>query len=307
MNGHFAGDPEVAERVRASALALAYSPNFAARSLALGSTKAIAFVVPDLANPAFQAMLSGLSKTAAKDGYRVLVADSAEVPEDEPELAMEVRRRCDAIVLCAPRMPRAELESIAESLHPLVLVNRPDVNVDAPSLSIDYGAGILELAEHLRALGHTAFAYLEGPPESVSNAARVRSLDAFEREHSEVSIARIPCGVNVEDGVAATQDVVESKATAVLAFNDLVAVGLLRGLTDRGIRVPDDISIAGFDDIPYARYISPPLTTVSVPHSELGVQAWRRMEALLGSGTPEAGVVFTPRLVARASTAAPRL
>src|SRR3954454_4646222 len=109
MNGRFLGEAEVAERVRASAIALEYSPSPLARSLALGVTRTIAFVVPDLSNPAFQAVLSGLSKTAARDGYRVLVADSAESPTDEPVLAAEIRRRCDSIVLCAPRMPENEL------------------------------------------------------------------------------------------------------------------------------------------------------------------------------------------------------
>src|SRR5690606_16868360 len=117
----FVGKPEIAERVRRSAAELAYAPSHLARSLALGQTKAVAFVVPDLSNPAFQAVLSSLSKTAARDGYRVLVADSAGSPDDEPLLAQEIRRRCDAIVLCAPRMQDDRLEELAAGLQPLVL------------------------------------------------------------------------------------------------------------------------------------------------------------------------------------------
>lgn len=307
MNGRFVGEPAIAERVRASAAELDYSPSHLARSLALGQTTAIAFIVPDLANPAFQAVLSSLSKTAAKDGYRVLVADSAESPSDEPLLAGEIRRRADAIVLCAPRMPDDQLEALADGLKPLVLINRQNPAIDAPSLSIDYRSGVKTLARHLASLGHRHLVYLEGPATSMSNASRGRGLDEFEREEPGIRIDRLPGGVSSEDGLAAAARVRDSGATAVLAFNDLVAIGVLNGLLELGVRVPDDISVTGFDDIPFAKYTSPPLTTASVPHAELGVQAWHRMRALIRHEPPGHDVVFQPRLEVRRSTGpAPR-
>ena len=151
MNGHFAGEPAIADRVRRVAAELRYTPNPLARSLALGRTKAIALVVPDLANPAFQAVLAGLTRAAADDRYRVLVADSTDSAEEEPPLATETRRRCDAIVLCSPRMPDAVLAGLADGLRPLVLVNRSGRDVGAPSVSIDYRSGVLDLARHLHA------------------------------------------------------------------------------------------------------------------------------------------------------------
>lgn len=304
MNGRFLGDPAVAERVRATAVELDYSPNYAARSLALGQTKAVAFVVPDLANPVFQAVLSGLSKTAAKDGYRVLVADSAESPSDEPLLATEIRRRCDALVLCAPRMPEAQLIALADNVRPLVLINRSSAGITAPALSIDYQAGIQNLAQHLYALGHRRIVFLEGPATSVSNGYRLRGIAEFERS-TGITVDRIPTGVTSEDGLAVAQRVRDSGATAVLAYNDLVAIGLMGGLDELGVRVPEDVSVTGFDDIPFARYSSPALTSASVPHEELGVQAWYRMHALIRGQEPGHDVMFQPRLVVRASTAAP--
>jgi LacI family transcriptional regulator len=305
MNGRFLGAPEVAERVRASAKDLAYSPNHLARSLALGQTKAIAFVVPDLANPTFQAMLSSLSKAAAKDGYRVLVADSAESSSDEPLLVTEIRRRCDAIVLCAPRMPDAELIALADSLQPLVLINRANAHIDAPSLAIDYESGIQDLAEHLYGLGHRRLAYLEGPADSVSNRHRLRGLDAFQKRVAGVEVIRIAGGVSSEDGLAAAPAMRGTGATAALAFNDLVAIGLLNGLIERGVRVPGDVSVTGFDDIPFARYTTPPLTTASVPHAELGADAWQRMRALISGDEPAQNILFRPHLELRRSTGAP--
>lgn len=305
MNGRFVGDSAVADRVRRSAETLQYRPSPLARGLALGRTRTIAFVVPDLGNPAFQAMLSSLSRAAGRDRYRVLVADTAETPADEPEVVSEIRRRCDAIVLCAPRMPDQDLEGLVGELAPLVLINRAAPTPAVPALSIDYLAGIHQIAEHLYGLGHRRFAYVAGPPTSASEAGRRRGLTLFESERTDVVVERIPGGAGIEEGRRAASSVHRTGATAALAFNDLVAIGLLDGLGRLGIRVPDDVSVTGFDDIPFARHTAPPLTTASVPHGELGAQAWHRVRALVENRTPEHNVVFQPRLEVRGSTAAP--
>lgn len=306
MNQRFFGDATIAERVLSVATELAYSPSHLARSLALGQTSAIAFVVPDLANPAFQAMLSSLSKAAAKDGYRVLVADSAESPRDEPALVSEIRHRCDAVVLCAPRMSDAELVAMADSLSPLVLINRTNPKLGAPSLSVDYRSGIQDLAQHLWDLGHRHLVFVEGPAESVSNRHRLEGLAEFARRMPGVRIDRMSGGATSEDGLAAAGPVRDSGATAALAFNDLVAIGLLNGLIQLGVRVPEDMSVTGFDDIPFARFSAPTLTTVSVPNEDLGAEAWHRMHSLITGETPGANIEFHPRLEVRRSTAAPR-
>ncbi len=304
MNGRFLGEPEIAERVRASAAELSYSPNHLARSFALGQTNAIAFLVPDLANPVFQAVLSGLSTAAARDGYRVLVADSAESPADEPLLAAEVRRRCDALVLCAPRMSEEDLVRATTTLGPVVLMNRSSPKVTAPTLSVDSRAGIEALADHLAGLGHRRIAYVEGP-DAIANEKRRKGLADFLDRADGVEIVHVPGGAGSEQGLAAAAAVAEAGVTAALAFNDLVAIGLVHGLTELGLRVPEDISVTGFDDIPFARYMSPALTTASVPHDVLGTLAWSRMRSLIAGETPEHDVMFQPRLEVRRSTAAP--
>lgn len=302
MNGRFGGDPAVAERVRQAAAELRYSPNHLARSFALGQTSAIGFLVPDLANPSIQAVLAALSKAAAGDGYRVLVADSAEAVDDEPLLAAEIRRRSDALVLCAPRMSDAELVRVAETLAPVVLVNRSNPGAAAPTVTVDSRAGFAALARHLCALGHRRLAYVTGPP-GVATRNRVNGINDVVAEVDGVTVVRIEGGASSEDGVAAVEEVIASGATGVLAFNDLVAIGLVHGLTERGVRVPDDVSVTGFDDIPFSRYMSPALTTESVPHRKLGEMAWARMHALLRGTEPDHDVVFQPRLEVRRSTA----
>lgn len=303
MNGNFTVDATIAERVRAAAAELNYQPNPVGRSLALGKTDTIGIVVPDLSNPTFQAILRGLSMAAAQDGYRVLIADSSEVSSEEAILAGEARRRCDGLVLCAPRMSDAELEELAPSLHPMVLINRSTESAQAPSLMVDYGQGIQELADHLVSLGHTRLAFLAGPARSASNGMRLHGLEKFSAAHPDIEVQILEGGSSFEAGHEAADQVMATGATAVLAFNDLVAMGLLSGLHERGVRVPEDISVTGFDDIPFARYTTPPLTTAAVPITELGQQAWHSMRALIQQAdAPPTPSTFQPQLEVRGST-----
>lgn len=302
MNGRFLGEPEVAERVRLAAAELHYSPSPLARSLALGETHTVAFVVPDIGNPTFQAMLSSLSKSAAADGYRVLVADSAEDPEEEAILAGSMRRGCDGLVLCAPRMTDDRLRALLPSLRPVLLINRSSPMFEAPSLTVDYQTGIQHLAEHLYGQGHRHFVYLEGPGQSTSNSSRLTGLADFARRAGDVRIDRMVAGSSAADGYERAHAVRASGATAVLAYNDLVAVGLVSGLIELGASVPEEISIAGFDDIPLVRYLVPRLTTASVPYGPLGAEAWKRLQALIKGETPSHNVVLQPRLQLRDST-----
>ncbi|WP_405373088.1 MULTISPECIES: LacI family DNA-binding transcriptional regulator [unclassified Microbacterium] len=304
-NNRFAGEPAIAERVRGAIAELGYAPSPVARSLALGRTHVVAFVVPDLANPSFQSVLAGLSKTAAGDGYRVLVADSGESAAEEAPLAMEIRRRTDAIVLCAPRMPEEELAALIPRLGPVVLVNRRVEGSSAPSLAVDYRRGIEVIAQHLYDMGHRDMAYVYGPERSASNALRERGIEDFLAVNSDVTIRRIAAGAGSEEGRAAADAVRASGATAAMAFNDLVAIGLIGGLRELGVQVPRDVSVTGFDDIPLARFLDPALTSASVPHAELGVLAWSQMRAVMAGADPGPHALFEPRLEVRRSTAAP--
>ncbi|GAA4267280.1 LacI family DNA-binding transcriptional regulator [Frondihabitans peucedani] len=306
MNGKASVDPAIAVRVRAAAQELGYTPNPLARSLVLGRTTTVAILVPDLGNPTFQSMMRGVSRAAARDGFRVLVADSAEDVREEGVLAVEMRRRSDAIVLCAPRMPDDLLQELLPQLEPAVLVNRLDASGGAPSVSADYEAGIRPLLEHLAGLGHRRLAFLQGAHESASNAARLRGIRAFADAHPGLRIDVLDCGTAFADGHAAAPEIAGSRHTAAVCFNDLVALGLLSGLAELGVRVPDDVSVTGFDDIPFARYTTPPLTTASVPVEELGEEAWRRLRAMIAGDAPAPDARFRPSLEVRRSTAGPR-
>jgi LacI family transcriptional regulator len=302
MNGNPSVDAALAERVRAAAEELNYSASPLARSLVLGKTNTVAVVVPDLANPTFHGVLRGLSRAAFHDGYHILIADSAETVAEERILAVETRRRSDGLVLCAPRMAEADLEQLLEELTPVVLVNREAGSTSTPVIAADYRTGSVELLNLLYDYGHRSLVYLAGAPQSASNARRLEGVRAFLDDHPDAAIQVLRCGVNFADGHDAVERVLASAATGVLAFNDLVAMGLMSSLNERGVNVPERISVAGFDDIPFARYLTPPLTTASVPVTELGEQAWHRMWDLLNERAAGHPTIFRPRIESRGST-----
>jgi LacI family transcriptional regulator len=301
MNGNASVDETLAARVRAAAVELNYTASPVARSLVLGKTHTIAVVIPDLGNPSFHGILRGLSRAAAANGYHILIADSAESVAEEMVLAVETRRRCDGLVLCAPRMPEPDLARLVEELKPVVLINRDAGSPGTPVVAADHRTALTELLNLLYGYGHRSMVYLAGVSGSASNARRVAAVHDFLDDHADVRIRILPGGVTFDDGYAAAPLVLDSSATAVLAFNDLLATGLMGALSDRGVRVPEDISIVGFDDIPFARYLTPPLTTASVPGAELGRHAWQRMWDLLNHRPPGHAIFLRPRIESRGS------
>ncbi|WP_246150199.1 LacI family DNA-binding transcriptional regulator [Agromyces intestinalis] len=309
LNGKPSVDPEIVRRVRRAVGELGYAPSMAARSLVHGRNQTVAMVVPDLGNPMFQGILEGVSVAAAGDGYRVLVADTVERVDDEEATALEARQRCDAVVLCAPRLPADRLERLVERIAPVVVVNRQLEAPGVPSVGVDYARGIRDLVDHLVGLGHRDLVYLAGPEPSRSNADRLRGIADAEAADADVRVRVLAGGSGLDDGAAAVEAVDAARrdgATAVMAFNDLVALGLLAALRRRGVDVPGELSVAGFDDIPMAAYASPALTTLSVPRAELGAQVWTRLRGLIAGEPVAHAVTFRPRLEVRESTAAPR-
>jgi LacI family transcriptional regulator len=302
MNGRSTVDAAIAERVRDAATELSYRPSNAARSLALGRTQTVALVVPDLGNPVFQQILRGVMDGAAEDGYRVLVADTVEDDQQEGAIALEARMRCDALVLVSPRIGDAELSALIADVEPVVLVNR-ETGGAAPSLVVDYEDAALQVVEHLVALGHRRIVYLGGPVRSASDELRRAGLARARRQHTDLEILDLPAGPDIQAGHAAAPAVLATRATAAVAFNDLVAFGLLAGLNEAGVAVPADISVAGFDDIELSRYATPALTTVAVPQAELGRHAWRELHAVIDDDAhPASSARFTPSLEVRGST-----
>ncbi|WP_395244318.1 DUF6807 family protein [Agromyces sp. MMS24-K17] len=302
LNRNQTVDPSIAAKVREAVEKLNYSPSQTARNLVRGRSNTVALVVPDLENPMFQGVLKGLSREAANDGYRVLVADTSERVGEEEEIAIEARSRCDALVLVSPRMPAERLQSLIARSGPTVVVNRPVPSDPAAELSVDYESAARTLGEHLVSFGHTRIAYLAGPPQAYADRLRRRGLAEFVTRYPGVELVDLAAGSQVEDGYRAADAFIASGATAALAFNDLVALGLMARLREVGVDVPGEVSVAGVDDIPLARFAAPALTTMSVPRIEVGAQAWRRLRDAMAGHPATHPLSYRPILEVRGST-----
>ena len=176
----------------------------------LGKTNTIAVVVPDLENPTFHGVLRGLSRAAARDGYHVLIADSAESVAAERTLAVETRKRCDGLVLCAPRMADKDLKPLLEELRPVVLVNRDAGSPSTPVVAADYQTALSDLLALLYGHGHRSLVYLSGAPQSASSARRMAALRDFLDDHDDVDVQVIPCGVGFAEGHGSVDAVLAS-------------------------------------------------------------------------------------------------
>ena len=295
---------DLAQRVHESARRLGYTPHSAAQSLARGRTRTVGVVVPNLANHYFYAIIKRMLHDADRDGYRLLVADSDESLAAERDLGANLLRQTDGLILCSPRAASNVLHEFVRTGKPVLVLNRV---VDDPRMSnvvVESYPAMRQLAQHVADLGHRRVIYLQGPVRSWQNKERWRAVRTLSRQGIDLAAVRV--GPTMEGGYQAVPQIVASGATAVLAYNDLAAVGVIGGLAERGIRVPADISVTGYDDIPFARYLNPPLTTVHSPQAEVGAVAWKTMSGQLDGQRPGLRTVLAAEPVIRQSTAAVR-
>ncbi|WP_448061282.1 LacI family DNA-binding transcriptional regulator [Cellulomonas hominis] len=259
--------PARREAVERAAHELGYQPNRAARELATGRTGQLCLLVPDLANPFFAAVAKAVQSRARTAGYAVLVTDSEEDARLEAEIVTQLAPRVDGVIVCSPRADEATLAHLAPGV-PLVLVNRTSEH--RPAVVVDDADGVRQAVEHLLALGHQRIAYVGGPASSWSDARRRGALADLAAQHrlDLVDLGHVPPVFT--GGVATADRVLASGATAALAFNDLVALGLMDRLRTRDAQVPGQLSVVGFDDTSAATLVSPALTTVGLPLAALG-------------------------------------
>ena len=268
--------PQTRERVLEIAARLGYTPNRAARGLITGRTGNLGLIVPDIANPFFPALVKAAQARARSRDYSVFLADTDEDPDAEVQLIRAMAKQVDGVIACSSRMTEGKLREVA-ALTSLVLVNRRSPGV--PSISMDMAGGIRQAIEHLYALGHRSCVYLAGPKPSWSNRQRQKALGIIAEGLGMAVTVLGPFEPGYEAGLRAADQALAERPTAIVAYNDLVALGVLARLADRGVAVPHDVSVIGFDDIQMAAIASPPLTTVSAPTAAVGGAA---VDLLLG-------------------------
>lgn len=277
--------PDRRERVTRAAEELGYVPARTARAAGGLAGRAVGLVVPDMQNPFFAGIAKGVQQRARSVGLSVVVADADEDPRLENEILDQMADQVSGIVLCSARMSDQALATLPADPE-IVLVNRESEHLR--SVVIDNEGGMHQAVSHLHALGHRRIAYAGGQWGSWSDRERRRSLERAAHDLPDVEVVQLGHFPTVFSGGVAAADLVSaSGATAVIAHNDLIALGILDRLRARGVRVPDDVSVVGIDDIPAATQVSPALTTVSVPLRLLGRTA---VDLLLDPGytVPEA-------------------
>ncbi|WP_426504673.1 LacI family DNA-binding transcriptional regulator [Dactylosporangium sp. McL0621] len=293
--------PKTRERVERAVARLGYHPNRIARGLSTGRTGAIGLVVPDIANPFFPGIVKAAQRRARDFGLAVLLADSDEDPATETDLIRTLTKQVDGFVLCAPRAGDDELRSVCGDV-PVVLLNRRVGQL--PSIIFDNADGIRQALAHLAALGHRRLAYVAGPRASWVNRERARAVRTVAAGLDLEVVEAGHVSPDFEGGVAVADLVLAAGVTSVIAYNDMIGLGLMSRFGARGVRVPDDVSIVGFDDIPASALVSPALTTVSQPKDQCGRAGVDLLVDLLNERPRPGGAraSLPTRLIVRAST-----
>ncbi|SDO88039.1 transcriptional regulator, LacI family [Nakamurella panacisegetis] len=289
-----------AERIRGAAESLGYRANPLARALPTGRTSIIAFTISDVANPFYAEIIRGAQAAAAEAGFTMVLADGQESEVLEREALERVIPIVDGIVLATSRMSDAAIKVTARQ-KPMVVLNRSIPEV--PSLTTDNQSGVRQVVEYLLGLGHRSVTYVAGPEASWADGARWRALLEVGAK-LKVSTRRIgPFAPTVHGGREAATHLMSPLPSAVLAYNDQVAIGVINQLAEAGIVVPTAVSVIGFDDIFASSLITPALTTVAAPLQQMGVIAVRNLLAVINGAQPRAGgaLVVPTHLIERGS------
>lgn len=274
---------ETVQRVLDAAAELGYVPNNHARALITGKSGVIGLIVPDIANPFFPPIIRHAQLAAEEFGLSVFIADTDGDADREVTMIGRLSPQVDGLIIAASRLPEKSLQTIAQRM-PTVLINR-DISKIARVL-VSATDALAEGINHFVQGGHTRIAYVGGPAQSWSNMQRQSSVSHALNEHGlEVILVQAPAGTYA-DGVEASGPVIESGATAVIAFDDVIAHGLMSGFRARGLRIPEDVCILGCDDT-LAITTFPALSSIALDLAKAGRIA---VETLRNTG-PRGGVI----------------
>jgi LacI family transcriptional regulator len=311
------------QRVIAAAQDLAYVPHGAARSLSMRRTNTVEVVLPDLHGEFFSEMIRGIDLAARRRGYHLLVSGSHSDWDEMSAVLQAVRGRVDGLIVMSPDLAARSLRAHLPTGIPVVLLNCGE-DMGGNSIAIDNYGGARAMVRHLANAGHRRIAFIKGPAKNADAADRLRGY----REEMAALHGSPNCRIELDGdfaeqaGYTAGLLIAEMKErpTALFAANDSMAIGALCAFQERHLRVPREIAVVGFDDIPIARFVTPPLTTVAVAIAELGRRAFELLVLALEDKTarPRTEIVptslvirescgsVTKRMPGRRSETAPR-
>ncbi|WCK53194.1 LacI family DNA-binding transcriptional regulator [Aneurinibacillus sp. Ricciae_BoGa-3] len=284
-----------------------YKPNRLAANLRKNSSETVAVILPDITNPFFAEIVKGFRDEALKNGYHILLCDTGNCVSQEEEFAKLVKERLvDGIILATARMPKNEIYKLSQEI-PVVLACEYVEDYQIPTVSIDNVSAAREATEYLIEQGHERIGLITGPLEVILSRDRVKGYrQALLLRDLPVTDFFIQEGdYSVKSGFDIMMKFLahEQKPTAVFASSDEMAVGALKACKSKGLRIPEDISIIGFDDVPLCTLVEPELTTVSQPKYELGSQAMKMLLTIIETNNlSQKQIVLPHKLMVRQTT-----
>ena len=305
---------ETARRIVRAAESLGYQPNPIARSLKTAKSSTIGLVIPDLTNPLFPPIVRGIEDVLGPAGFNAWIVNTDNDPERERTQIQSLRsRQVEGLIIATARLDHPLLEKLHEQGVSMVLVNRRIENVSIPSVTPDDASGISMAVKHLFDLGHRRIAHLAGPQTTSTGLVRSRAFRHAIRDHGleEDPSLVVDCDYwNEAEGARGLRTLLDrgSTFTAIVAGTDLIALGCYDVFTERGISCPGEVSVVGFNDMPFLDKLKPPLTTVSVPHYAIGAEAARMLIETIDEPNRHPRSLLLPlSLIVRQSTARPRV
>lgn len=304
---------DTARRVMKVAETLGYRPNPIARGLKTSKSQTVGLVIPDLTNPLFPPIVRGMEDVLEPAGFSGLIVNTDNDPGRELAQIESLRsRQVEGLIVATALIDHPLLVKLHREGVKMVMVNRRTEGINVPSITPDDATGISLAVEHLAELGHRRIVHLAGPQTTSTGVVRARS---FRNTVRELGLDNDPDLVttcefwNEEDGARALRGLLDRGIdfTAIVAGNDLIALGCYDVFAERGIVCPDDVSVVGFNDMPFLDKLRPPLTSVAVPHHQIGVEAARMLlETIDEPDRPARSVLLPLTLRVRGSTAPPR-
>jgi LacI family transcriptional regulator len=307
LNGTGEVTDEIRRRVETAAKRLKYVPDRAAQMLITRSTRTIGVLLPDLHGEFFSELIRGIDAAARSRGLHLLVSSSHGNVQEAAVALKSMMGRVDGVLVMSPHVDGRVLRRILPRSIPGVLMNTHDRRASLTSVSIDNFGGAFAVTEHLLRQGYGRIAHVAGPDGNFDAQERLRGYQEALAQHAHRKWEWLVRGEFTEEsGYRAAREILalSERPDAVFAANDAMALGCLFAFNEANVRVPRDVALAGFDDIPIARFVTPPLTTVRVNTSELGARALDRLavEIEQGGAARRSGEVLATELVVRAST-----
>jgi LacI family transcriptional regulator len=314
LNGSSSVTEETRKLVLETARTLRYVPHSGARSLSTSRTNTIGVVLPDLYGEFFSELIRGIDVAARRRGLHLLVSSSHGDAAEAGAALRAMSGRVDGLIVMSPHVDAGFLAANLPETLPIVLLNTHDAGHQCSSLAIDNYGGASAMVQHLVEMGHRRLVMITGPANNFESEERLRgfreTVARLVPDHDPNDLVVLHGDFSEESGYRAGHQLQALKRLpdAVFAANDMMAIGCLFALGEAGLRVPRDIALAGFDDIPTARFVTPPLTTVRVRISEMGSRALETLAFQVENpaGTKRSNQVLQTELVVRRSCGSPR-